>query len=149
MGDHAASATSFSAAAAVARRSQTACTARGCTRKMKTDDTPLTVCTACNHTHYCSEACQRADWEGGHREECKALIAETTAAAAAEAAAAAAAAAIVPVCGGPGCARVVKESGAPLDVCAGCQRAHYCGKACQTAGWKAGHKAVCRRAPSS
>ena len=47
-------------------------------------------------------------------------------------------------CAGPGCTRRVRPDDAPLDQCAGCLRTYYCGKACQTADWKAGHKAECK-----
>ena len=42
-------------------------------------------CAGCLRTHYCSVACQTADWrrKGGHKAECKALAAEGRAAAAA------------------------------------------------------------------
>ena len=39
-------------------------------------------------------------------------------------------------CAGPGCARKLREDGAPLDQCTGCLRTFYCGTACQTADWK-------------
>ena len=66
----------------IGRRSQTACAGPGCQRRQREDGTPLTVCVACNRTHYCSVACQRADWmrEGGHKAECAALVAEGRAA---------------------------------------------------------------------
>ena len=39
----------------------------------------------------------------------------------------------------------MRDDGAPLDVCIKCRRTFYCGKACQTADWKAGgHKAECK-----
>ena len=47
-------------------------------------------------------------------------------------------------CAGPGCERRLREDGAPLEQCAGCLRTYYCGKACQTADWKAGHKKECK-----
>ena len=47
-------------------------------------------------------------------------------------------------CSGPRCPRLVREDGAPLDQCAGCLRTYYCGVACQTADWKAGHKKECK-----
>ena len=47
-------------------------------------------------------------------------------------------------CAGPDCPRKIKEDGAPLDQCGGCKRCYYCSKACQTAHWKAGHKAECK-----
>ena len=50
-------------------------------------------------------------------------------------------------CSGPGCTNKRRPDGAPLDVCNGCKRVCYCGKACQAADWKAGgHKAVCKAA---
>lgn len=33
----------------------------------------LKRCMGCASVHYCSEECQRAGWEGGHRKECKRL----------------------------------------------------------------------------
>ena len=47
-------------------------------------------------------------------------------------------------CSGPGCVRRQQEDGAPLDVCVKCRCTFYCGKACQTSDWKAGHKAECK-----
>ena len=47
-------------------------------------------------------------------------------------------------CAGPDCERKLREDGAPLDVCIKCRRTFYCGKACQTADWKAGHRAECK-----
>ena len=47
-------------------------------------------------------------------------------------------------CAGPGCKLGLRPDGAPLDVCNNCKRTFYCGKACQTADWKAGHKAECK-----
>jgi len=66
------------ASAAVARRSQSACAGPGCTRSVKADGRPLEQCGKCRRTCYCSVACQTADWkrEGGHKAECKALVAE-------------------------------------------------------------------------
>ena len=58
---------------AVERRSQVACAGPGCSRKLKEDGTALTMCAACLRTHYCSVACQTADWKAGHKAECKAL----------------------------------------------------------------------------
>ena len=48
-------------------------------------------------------------------------------------------------CAGRECARKLKLDGAPLDQCAGCLRTYYCSRACQTADWKAGHKASAGR----
>ena len=47
-------------------------------------------------------------------------------------------------CAGPGCTRKLREDGGSLDVCVNCRRTCYCGKACQTADWKKGHKAECK-----
>ena len=47
-------------------------------------------------------------------------------------------------CAGPSCTRKLREDGAPLDVCVKCRATFYCGKACQTADWKAGHRAECK-----
>ena len=46
-------------------------------------------------------------------------------------------------CAAAGCPRKVKADGTPLDQCGGCKRCYNGSKACQTADWKAGHKAVC------
>ena len=74
LGRGAAAAKAGDAAEVVLRRSQTRCAGPGCDRKMKADGTPLTMCAACERTHYCSVACQTADWKPRHREECKALL---------------------------------------------------------------------------
>ena len=47
-------------------------------------------------------------------------------------------------CAGPGCKLRLRPDGAPLDVCVSCRCTFYCGKACQTADWKAGHRAECK-----
>ena len=66
-----------SQAATLFRRSQTRCAGPGCPRKSREDGVPLNVCVKCRATFYCGKACQTADWmrEGGHKAECKALIA--------------------------------------------------------------------------
>ena len=62
----------------ISRRLQVACAGPVCQRKLREDGAPLDVCVKCRRTFYCGKACQTADWkrEGGHRAECKALIAE-------------------------------------------------------------------------
>ena len=67
------------------RRSQVNCPNPGCPRRLREDGAPLDVCVKCRRTFYCGKACQTADWkrEGGHKAECKTLIAEGKAAAAA------------------------------------------------------------------
>ena len=47
-------------------------------------------------------------------------------------------------CAATGCPRKLKADGTSLDQCGGCERCYYCSKACQTADWKAGHKAECK-----
>ena len=47
-------------------------------------------------------------------------------------------------CAGPDCPCKIKADGSPLDQCGGRKRCYYCSKACQTADWKAGHKAECK-----
>ena len=47
-------------------------------------------------------------------------------------------------CAGPGCTQKLREDGASLDVCVNCRRTFYCGKACQTADWKAVHRKECK-----
>ena len=71
-------AVSQQAGQAVVRRSQTRCAGPKCTRKLREDGAPLDVCVKCRRTFYCSKDCQTADWKrkGGHKAECKALIAE-------------------------------------------------------------------------
>ena len=78
LGNADAAAQATAASAAVARRSQSACAGPGCTRKVKADGRPLEQCGKCRRTYYCSVGCQTADWkrEGGHKAECKALVAE-------------------------------------------------------------------------
>ena len=69
------------------RRSQIHCAGPDCERRLRLDGAPLDQCAGCLRTFYCGKACQTADWkrEGGHKAECKALIAEAAAAAAAAA----------------------------------------------------------------
>ena len=66
------------AALSIGRRSQTHCAGPGCERRQRPDGAPLDVCVNCRRTFYCGKACQTADWKrkGGHKAECKALIAE-------------------------------------------------------------------------
>ena len=64
----------------VIKRSQVACAAPGCPRKVRSDGEPLDQCAGCLRTYYCSVACQRAGWKAGHKAECKALRKEATAA---------------------------------------------------------------------
>ena len=89
VGDAAAASEAVAACSEINRRSQTYCGGPGCTLKLRLDGAPLDVCVKCRRTFYCGKACQTADWkrEGGHRAECKALIAAAAAAAKAAAAA--------------------------------------------------------------
>ena len=48
------------------------------------------------------------------------------------------------ICAGPDCKLRLRPDGTPLDVCVNCRCTFYCGKACQTADWKAGHKKECK-----
>lgn len=34
-------------------------------------DPKLRHCSRCRAVHYCCEACQRAHWQGGHKQECR------------------------------------------------------------------------------
>jgi hypothetical protein len=50
------------------------------------------------------------------------------------------------------CLALEGQHGVTLKACTRCKLTHYCGRACQTAHWKAGHKQQCltpeeRRAP--
>ena len=69
------------AAVAIERRSQTRCAGPRCRLKARSDGAPLDVCINCRRTHYCSKACQTADWKAGHKAECKTLIAAAAVAA--------------------------------------------------------------------
>ena len=73
-----------------------------------------------------------------------ARLGNADAAAAAAAAAASTARRSQVQCAAAGCPRKLKADGTPLDQCGGCKRCYYCSKACQTADWKAGHKAECK-----
>ena len=77
-----AAAAAHAEALAIDRRSQVRCAGPGCTKKLREDGAPLDVCVKCRRTFYCGKACQTADWkrEGGHKAECKALIAARAAA---------------------------------------------------------------------
>ncbi|KAG2427625.1 hypothetical protein HXX76_012276 [Chlamydomonas incerta] len=48
-------------------------------------------------------------------------------------------------CANPRCANLAGRSEAelPLQVCGGCKAVRYCGRACQAAHWRAGHKEAC------
>ncbi|KAG2433360.1 hypothetical protein HXX76_008422 [Chlamydomonas incerta] len=48
-------------------------------------------------------------------------------------------------CANPSCTNLAGRSEAelPLQACAGCGAVRYCGRACQTAHWRAGHKEAC------
>ena len=102
------------------------------------------MCVLCRRTCYCGKACQTADWKAGHKAECKSLVAAAAAATTTTAAVAKTAAAVGGGCGGPDCKRVARPDGAPLEMCAGCLCKLYCSKACQAAGWRAGHNAECK-----
>ncbi|KAG2497745.1 hypothetical protein HYH03_004478 [Edaphochlamys debaryana] len=55
------------------------------------------------------------------------------------------AAALLPACANPACASLEGDSEADvrLQQCGRCRRVSYCCRECQTAHWKAGHKAEC------
>ncbi|KAG2497746.1 hypothetical protein HYH03_004479 [Edaphochlamys debaryana] len=55
------------------------------------------------------------------------------------------AAALLPACANPACASLEGDSAAEvrLQQCGRCRRVSYCCRDCQTAHWKAGHKAEC------
>ena len=78
LGHRSAAAAARHAASSIVRRSQVACAGPGCKRRLRENGAPLDVCVKCRRTFYCGKACQTADWkrEGGHKAECKALIAE-------------------------------------------------------------------------
>ena len=78
LGYHEAADRTCIAANAMFRRSQQHCAGPGCLRNVREDGAPLDVCVKCRRTFYCGKDCQTADWkrEGGHKAECKALIAE-------------------------------------------------------------------------
>ena len=61
MGDAAAARSARAEAKRIIRRSQAHCSGPGCERKLTENGEPLTVCSGCNATHYCSEECQRRD----------------------------------------------------------------------------------------
>ena len=73
---------SKAAAAYSLRRSQVHCAGPNCTLQQRPDGAPLDQCAGCLRTHYCSVACQTADWKrrGGHKAECQALAAGKAAA---------------------------------------------------------------------
>ncbi len=50
------------------------------------------------------------------------------------------------VCGNPRCGNFTErsEGALPLKQCGGCRAVRYCGKACQEAHWREGHKAECK-----
>ena len=148
----------FKAGVSLGRRSQTQCSGPDCKRTMRHDGEPLDVCVMCRVTFYCSKACQTADWkaEGGHKAECKALIAEAEGAEGAAACAAAsggdggAGSGVETggggssLCAAAGCSHTSTPAGEPLTVCLGCGVAAYCSVDCQRAAWRAGHKAECK-----
>ncbi|KAG2497651.1 hypothetical protein HYH03_004390 [Edaphochlamys debaryana] len=53
--------------------------------------------------------------------------------------------ALLPACANPACVNLAGESEADVKLqrCARCKGVSYCCRECQTAHWKAGHKAVC------
>ncbi|KAG2484017.1 hypothetical protein HYH03_017183 [Edaphochlamys debaryana] len=52
---------------------------------------------------------------------------------------------VLPACANPACVSLAgdSEAGLKLQQCGRCGRASYCCRNCQTAHWRAGHKAVC------
>ena len=63
------------------RRSQVHCAGPGCNLQQRPEGAPLDQCAGCLRTHYCSVACQAADWKrkGGHTAECSTLAAAAVA----------------------------------------------------------------------
>ena len=45
---------------------------------LASNDQPLHFCSGCRRRKYCTEACQRAAWRAGHKEECKRLRATSS-----------------------------------------------------------------------
>ena len=54
-------------------------------------------------------------------------------------------------CAYPGCTNFTEacEADLRLERCGACLRVAYCGRKCQAAHWKAGHKSECGRPPSA
>ncbi|KAG2498717.1 hypothetical protein HYH03_003457 [Edaphochlamys debaryana] len=54
-------------------------------------------------------------------------------------------------CSSPACVELERDNDSPprLRQCGGCGRASYCCRACQTAHWRAGHKAECGGGPKA
>ncbi|KXZ55345.1 hypothetical protein GPECTOR_3g476 [Gonium pectorale] len=107
-------------------------------------------CTGCGGTGYCSAACQEAHRAAGHGEAC-----DTRArllAAVAHLIAPGPAQPRLPTrrsllrCSNPGCGGLDPLTGEASHVvkgCSACRSAVYCGRQCQVAHWRAGHREVC------
>jgi hypothetical protein len=90
----------------------------------------------CKAVCYCSQACQRSDWKGGHKEMCKAPSVVV--------AAAPPAVAEKQYC----CAQcgTTTSDRKKMQTCSVCKTAYYCSRACQVAHWEL-HKPVCKVKP--
>ena len=88
------------------------------------------VCGACGTVRYCGRECQRAHWDGGHKESCsrrrqrRDKIARR----------------LCDVCG-----RQADLDGPRLPTCSACDLRRYCDESCQAADWAAGHRSNCPR----
>jgi hypothetical protein len=47
------------------------------------------------------------------------------------------------------CGKVAGAGNPSFQVCSGCKAVRYCGEECRLAGWKAGHKAECKKASAA
>ena len=90
----------------------------GCGRQFTLDVPKLRVCGRCRDNFYCSIECQRADWES-HRPLCREFRRTCDV-----------------------CDAVADAADRPFPTCH-CGKRRYCGEACQTQDWAAGHAEEC------
>lgn len=89
----------------------------------RTDDVHL--CIGCTQVAYCSKACQRKDWQDGHKDNCGEIDASAE------------------DNSGTRC-WFCQKSPNKIKICQGCLSAYYCDAVCQKSDWKK-HKARCRQ----
>jgi ankyrin repeat protein len=115
-------------------------------------------CGRCKAVYYCSQACQRSDWKGDHKQTCKApsaVVASAPAAAKDDKCRQNEQTCDVPVVAAPAAAKkeyccvqcdTTTSDRKKMQACSVCKTAYYCNRACQVAHWEL-HKPVCKAKP--
>jgi len=107
-----------------------ACSGPGCTVRCTTKGKGmLSRCPQCRDFFYCGPVCWKAHWQAGHKGQCSGGRQAAPAAAAA------------PAVDPASCASCGEER--VRNSCSLCKQVRYCGRACQAAHWKGGHREQC------